>query len=201
MATPSHTDTASEPGTRRPGGRSARVRDAVYTAVGQLIGAGQRDTLTIPQVAERAGVNPTSIYRRWHTIEALCAEVAVAALTEDAELPDTHGIAGDLTAWATIIAEDLERPARVTYLRAYVSSRPSGLETCPVWQQRTAQAELMIERARRRGETPPSAQQVVDHVIAPLYHHAVFGLAGGPDYAAGLVADLLAMTRAQRVMA
>jgi hypothetical protein len=28
------------------------VRDAVYAAVGQLVGEGKRDTMTIPQVAE-----------------------------------------------------------------------------------------------------------------------------------------------------
>ena len=56
---------------RRPGGRSARVQSAVFTAVGQLVGAGQRETMTIPQVADLAGVNPTSIYRRWGSIDAL----------------------------------------------------------------------------------------------------------------------------------
>ncbi|MFI6448017.1 helix-turn-helix domain-containing protein [Kitasatospora sp. NPDC050543] len=34
--------------------------------------------LTIPAVAERAGVNPTTIYRRWGTPQALLAEVRPA---------------------------------------------------------------------------------------------------------------------------
>jgi AcrR family transcriptional regulator len=171
------------------------VRDDVYTAVGQLVAAGHRDTMTIPQVAERAGVNPTSIYRRWGTIETLCAEVAVHALTEDDDLPDTGTLAGDLDAWAAIIADDIERPHRLVYLRALVSSRHGMIDTCPCWNQRLTQAELMTERARQRGESTPSAAQVVDHVIAPLYHHAVFGLSGGRDYAATLVSDLLAIGR------
>ena len=37
---------------KRPGGRSARVQSAVFTAVGQLVGSGERETMTIPQVAE-----------------------------------------------------------------------------------------------------------------------------------------------------
>jgi AcrR family transcriptional regulator len=183
------------PRTQRPGGRSARVREAVYTAVGQLVAAGHRDNLTIPQVAERAQVNPTSIYRRWHTIDALCAEVAVAALTQGEALPDTGTVADDLQAWATIIAEDIETPARTSYLRALIAARSGMLNTCPCWEQRLVQAELITERARRRGENPPTATQVVDHVIAPLYHHAVFGLPGGADYAARLVSDLLAIGR------
>jgi hypothetical protein len=35
----------------------------------------------------------------------------------------------------------------------------------------------------------------VDHIIAPLYHHAIFGLAVGPEYANALVADVFAMCR------
>ncbi len=180
---------------RRPGGRSARVRDSVYTAVGQLVAEGHRETMTIPQVAERAGVNPTSIYRRWGSIENLLSEVAVAALTEGGELPSTGTINGDLLAWAKIIAEDIERPGRIIYLRALASSRIGMIEFCPCWEQRLEQAELMIARAAGRGERTPSARQVVDHVIAPLYHHAVFGLAGGEQYAADLVGDLFAMYR------
>lgn len=179
---------------RRPGGRSARVRDAVYTAVGQLVGEGHRDTMTIPQVAERAGVNPTSIYRRWGGIEALLEEVAVAALTQDQPLPDTGTIAGDLQAWAAIIAADIARPARVIYLRAMVAARGVLIEACPCTELRVRQAEQMIERARQRGERTPTSRQVVDHIIAPLYHHAVFGLAAGPDYAATLVSDVFAMS-------
>lgn len=184
----------SAPRTRRPGGRSARVRDAVYTAVGQLVGEGQRDTMTIPQVAERAGVNPTSVYRRWGSIETLLAEVAVAALTEEESLPDTGTIAGDLETWAAVIADDIFQPGRMLYLRALVFSRSGLVEACPCWDQRIRQAEQMITRARRRGERTPSARQVVDHVVAPLYHHAVFGLAGGADYAASLVSDVFAMS-------
>ena len=178
---------------RRPGGRSARVRDAVYAAVGQLAGEGKCDTMTIPQVAEQAGVNPTSIYRRWGSIEALLEEVAVAALTRDESLPDTGTIAGDIQAWAAIIATDIGRPARIVYLRAMASARGTLIDSCPCWDLRTRQAEQMIERAQRRGERTPTPRQVVDHVIAPLYHHAVFGLTVGPEYAATLVADVFAM--------
>ncbi|HEX4832449.1 MAG TPA: TetR/AcrR family transcriptional regulator [Trebonia sp.] len=180
---------------RRPGGRSARVRDAVYSAVGQLVGEGHRDTMTIPQVAERAGVNPTSIYRRWGGIEALLEEVAVSALSQGEPLPDTGTIAGDLRAWAEIIAEDIQRPQRLTYLRALAYSREGLVASCPCWDLRVGQAAAITGRARERDERVPAVRQVLDHVIAPLYHHAVFGLIGGREYAMTLVDDLLAMSR------
>ncbi|MFJ6096170.1 TetR/AcrR family transcriptional regulator [Williamsia muralis] len=180
---------------RRPGGRSARVQSAVYTAVGELVSEGYRETMTIPQVAERAGVNPTSIYRRWGVMDALLEEVAVAALTKNEPLPDTGSIAGDLRAWATVIVDDITRPERTTYLRAMVGARKE-IGTCPCWDTRDAQLQSMIERARSRGEKVPSARRALDHIVAPLYHHVVFGLPADRAYADRLVEDVLAMGEA-----
>ncbi|MFW0789893.1 TetR/AcrR family transcriptional regulator C-terminal ligand-binding domain-containing protein [Gordonia sp. CPCC 205333] len=178
---------------KRPGGRSARVRDTVYRAVGRLVTEGHRETMTIPQVAEVAGVNATSIYRRWGSIDVLLEEVAVAALTRDEPLPETGDLAGDLSAWAAIIGDDISRPHRTSYLRAMVAARDGLVEACPCWDIRIAQAGEMIARAQQRGEPTPQVRQVLDHVIAPLYHHAVFGLPIDADYAKLLVSDVLSM--------
>ncbi|NMO03424.1 TetR/AcrR family transcriptional regulator [Gordonia sp. TBRC 11910] len=180
---------------KRPGGRSARVRDTVYRAVGTLVSEGHRETMTIPQVAEAAGVNATSIYRRWGTIDVLLEEVAVAALTRDEPLPDTGTLVGDLSEWAAIIAADITQPHRRSYLRAMVAARDGIVEGCPCWAIRTTQAAEMIDRAEQRGEATPQVRQVLDHVIAPLYHHAVFGLPIDEAYARLLVSDVLTMGR------
>lgn len=151
--------------------------------------------MTVPQIAERADVNPTSIYRRWGTLEALLAQVAVAALTEDDPLPDTGSLAGDLEAWAVIIADDIGRPERTTYLRAMVAARRGAPDVCPCWDVRTRQVQRLIDRAAARGEPTPRAEQVRNHVVAPLYHHVVFGLQADRAFAKTLVADVLAMAR------
>lgn len=181
-------------GAKRPGGRSARVQSAVYAAVGQLVGAGRRDTMTIPEVAELAEVNPTSIYRRWGTIETLLGEVAVAALTQGEPLPDTGELADDLAEWSRIIAADIGRPKRRAYLRAMVFARNDVVEECPCWEIRRTQAEEMVGRAADRGQDAPTVRQILDHVIAPLYHHAVFGLALDDTYADALASDVMRMT-------
>ena len=180
---------------KRPGGRSARVQSAVFTAVGQLVGSGERETMTIPQVAELAGVNPTSIYRRWGTIGDLLEEVAVAALTQGEELPDHGTFTDDLADWSRIIAADISRPKRRAYLRAMTSARDGIVEACPCWETRREQATEMIDRATARGESAPSVPQVLNHIIAPLYHHAVFALPIDDDYATDLAADVMAMVR------
>lgn len=154
------------------------------------------DKITFPVIAERAGVNPTTLYRRWSNVNALLEEVAVAALTRDGEsAPDTGSLERDLTEWADIIARDITRPERVRYLRAMLAARVEAVSHCPVTETRRDQAAEMVRRARERGEPTPTASQILDHVIAPLYHHVVFALRVDHEYARRLVRDVLAMVR------
>jgi AcrR family transcriptional regulator len=169
------------------------VLTAIYTSVGELVGEGA-DKISFPVIAERAGVNPTTLYRRWDDVNALLEEVAVAALTRDGEsLPDTGSLEQDLREWAGIIARDVTRPERARYLRAMVSGRIEIVAHCPVTDTRRAQASEMVRRAVERGEPTPTVQQVLDHVIAPLYYRVVFALEVDDEYARGLVSDVLAM--------
>jgi AcrR family transcriptional regulator len=171
------------------------VLTAIYTSVGELVGEGA-DKISFPVIAERAGVNPTTLYRRWDDVNALLEEVAAAALTRDGEaVPDTGTLEQDLTEWADIIARDITRPERTRYLRAMVSARVEIVSSCPVTETRREQATEMVRRARERGETTPTVQQILDHVIAPLYYNVVFALPVEREYARRLVRDALAMVR------
>ncbi|GAA0993852.1 TetR/AcrR family transcriptional regulator [Streptomyces rhizosphaericus] len=176
-------------------GTSAKKAGRVYTSVGELVGEGA-EKISSPVIAERAGVNPTTLYRRWNDVNALLEEVAVAALTGDGEsVPDTGSLEQDLTEWANIIARDITRPKRARYLRAMVSARVEIVSSCPVTETRREQASEMVRRARERGETAPTVPQILDHIIAPLYHHVVFALQVDHEYARRLVRDVLAMVR------
>ena len=168
---------------------------SIYDAVGALVGEGA-ERITFPVIADRAGVTPTTLYRRWDDVDALLEEVAVAALTREGEAaPDTGSLEGDLTEWALTIARDISRPERIRYLRAMVSARDEVVASCPVTDRRHDQARDVVRRAEARGETAPSVDQVLDHVMAPLYHHVVFGLTVDDAYARRLVHDVLAMAR------
>jgi AcrR family transcriptional regulator len=171
------------------------VLSAIYTSVGELVGEGV-EKITFPVIAERAGVNPTTLYRRWEDVNALLEEVAVAALTRHGEsVPDTGSLEEDLTEWATIIANDITRPKRARYLRAMVSARVEIVSNCPVTERRREQATEIVNRASERGETTPTVAQILDHVVAPLYYRVVFALEVDRDYARRLVGDVLAMAR------
>lgn len=183
------------PAASRPGGRSSRVLAAIHTSVGELVGEGV-DKITFPVVAERAGVTPTTLYRRWPDVNALLEEVAVAALTREGEsAPDTGSLDEDLTQWALAIVHDIGRPERARFLRAMVSSRVEIVASCAVTDRRGEQATEVVRRAVERGEAAPTVPQILDHVIAPLYHHVVFALPVDEAYARQLVRDVLAMVR------
>ena len=62
---------------RRTGGRSARVQESIHAAVRALLEERDRADLTVPQIAARAGVTPSTIYRRWGDLSALLADVAL----------------------------------------------------------------------------------------------------------------------------
>lgn len=168
---------------------------AIYASVGQLVGEGTTK-ISFPIIAERAGVNPTTLYRRWADVNALLEEVAVAALTREGEsVPDTGSLEDDLTTWANVIASDITRPERTRYLRAMVSARMDVVASCPVMETRHEQAAEIVRRARERGEPTPTVLQILDHVIAPLYHRAAFALEVDHDYAPRMVRDVLTMAR------
>lgn len=82
----------------RPGGRSARVQESVHTATRELLEAHERSSVTVPMIAARAGVTPSTIYRRWGDLSALLADVALERMRPDSEPANTGSLRGDLQA-------------------------------------------------------------------------------------------------------
>ncbi|MQY27256.1 TetR-like C-terminal domain-containing protein [Nocardia aurantia] len=184
---------------RRPGGRSARVRVAVHTAVTELVAERGYGNFTIAEVADRAGVAGTSIYRRWKDLETLSADVVSAWLTTHAAIPDTGSLAGDLRAYADGVARDIRGPQGPAVLRLLValsSGGEPGLRARDAFvAARGEQLQEMLDRAAARGERAPSGSSVVDFILAPLYIRALFGLPLTSEDVRTQVARLLADTR------
>lgn len=179
----------------RPGGRTARTKSAVFEAVAALVTERGHAAVSMTDVAERAGVAATSLYRRWGDVRALIMEVAVEQLQRDRPLPDTGSLAGDLRKWARSIAAGLRSPEGSSFFSALVAtSMPPGAEgsaRTAAMERRRDQVAMMLERARVRGETPPALADVMDHLLAPLYTRALFGTPGSETFAERLVEKLL----------
>jgi len=162
---------------RRPGGRSARVVADVRAAAAALVAQCGRASVTIPGVAARAGVNPTTIYRRWGDIETLLEDVAVDELVQaGAPVPDSGDLREDLGLWADALLERIGRPEKLDYLRHVVSLREGrqGRRQCA--QDIHDQIAAILARAAQRGEPAPTETQVMDHIAAPLYYRVLMGL-------------------------
>ena len=183
--------TTTPPATR-PGGRSARVRAAVHRAVGELLaeGAVESDGLTLPVVAARAGVHPTTLYRRWGSVGDLLADVATSRFTGDVVVPDTGTLGGDLERWAADVATDLADPDVRALIRAAVGAGEAG--ACACRGDREEQLAAMLEREADRGGAVPTVERAADTLLGPLYYRTVFTDAPGtPEWARGLVALLI----------
>lgn len=183
------TDVTGAPSTR-PGGRSARVRAAVHHAVEELLAEGPAETLTMPVIAARAGVHPTTVYRRWNSLAELLGEVATSRFSGDIVVPDTGSLRGDLERWAGVVATDLTDPDVLALMRAAVGSGPDG--GCACVADRQEQLAAIVERERSRGGDGPTVDQAADAILGPLYFRAVFlGEPADPAWAHELVDALL----------
>src|SRR3954470_21599222 len=95
---------------RRPGGRSARVRGAVHQAVTDLVAERGYGNFTVGEVAARAGVADSSVYRRWGSLETLLTDVALTRLNAQSPMPDTGSLDGDLRTYAAQVAREITGP-------------------------------------------------------------------------------------------
>ncbi|WP_263656547.1 TetR/AcrR family transcriptional regulator [Nonomuraea aurantiaca] len=181
---------------RRPGGRSARVRAAVHRAVTDLIAERGHGNFTVGDVASRAGVADTSVYRRWGTLEALVTDVAITWLTATSPIPDTGSLEGDLRAYAAGVARDVTGPEGLAVLRLVIALSTAGEAGVRARDafvaERGRQLQGMLDRARDRGEHPPEGLDILDHLLAPMYVRILFGTGPlTPDYVNALVDRLL----------
>lgn len=185
---------------RRPGGRSARIRAAVHQAVTDLVAERGYGAFTVGEVASRAGVADTSIYRRWGTLETLVTDVVLTRLTAGSPVPDTGSLEGDLRAYAANVARDVTGPDGLAVLRLVVALSTAGQEGIRARDafraERSRQLQVMLDRAGDSGERPPSVLDVVDHILAPMYTRVLFGAAQfDPGYVDALVDRLLSVAR------
>lgn len=179
---------------KRPGGRSAQVQSQVQAALEQLVAEHGRDYVTVPAVAERAGVSASSIYRRWGDMSGLLAETAINRLDPNRPLVDTGDLRQDLTAWTKGMMTHLSKPASQSLLKA--AAALAGGHDTDCLRNRKAEADQLVERAVARGEAAPEARQIVDHVVAPMVFRLLFGAASvDPSLPARLVDEVMVLAK------
>jgi AcrR family transcriptional regulator len=157
----------------RPGGRSARVQESIHSAVRELLEQQERATLTVPQIAARAGVTPSTIYRRWGDLSVLLGDVALARLRPDSEPANTGSLRGDVRAWAEQYLDEMSSETGRNILRDVQCSPTSGYCVTII----NAQLQIILERYRDSGETPPGVDRLVNMVVAPTVFRILYSAA------------------------
>ena len=140
----------------RAGGRSARVVARVLETTLDVLGRDGFGRLRVEDIASRAGVNKTTIYRRWPTR----AELVVAALTTLAGPPravETGRLEPDLVALFMSATTLKATPAGRGMVSALIAERgdPEVDRVCTeLREMHRRPARVLLEHARTRGELP-----------------------------------------------
>ncbi|GAA2629934.1 TetR/AcrR family transcriptional regulator [Actinomadura fulvescens] len=156
-------------------GRGAKVRTAVLAATLAELADHGYAALTIDNIARRAGVHKTTIYRRWKDRESLVVDVLGEQIAVDIPMPDTGSVDTDLRDIARAFVAWVTSPAGQTIFAAIFSdaARIPGIVDArrQLFEEGPRRASSAISRAVQRGELPPDtdAEELIKTLIAPLY--------------------------------
>lgn len=168
----------TETSPRRPGGRSSRVKNAVFDAVEALLIERQGEIPSMLEIAERSAVNKTSLYRRWGDIRNLLADVAVERLIREEPIPTAGSVRDNLVTWTMSIARSLGNQHSLSLLRVMTMTPQVAAEERDIMEtpigRRLEELDRMLDVGRKRGEIVPSVGLVAEIVLAPLYMQALF---------------------------
>jgi AcrR family transcriptional regulator len=151
----------------------AAARDA-------LLSAGYAG-LAVDEVAQRAGVAKTTLYRRWPTKDHLAIAVYADMLDRDVPVTDTGDIRADLVAYLQQIAATLASVRRrsagiVAELVAAAARHPDvGEAMRGLYTRRIRLAVDLIGRATERGELRSGTDPILllDQLAGALYYRVL----------------------------
>jgi AcrR family transcriptional regulator len=128
--------------------------------------------LRLEAVAAAAGVNKTTVYRRWPTKAALVRDALVFEVEGSLTAPDLGDLRSDLRALARGLRALLATPRGQTLARMmYARVEPELQAMCNQMREGdTLQLKGVIRRAVARGELPrgTDAELLLDLVLAPI---------------------------------
>ncbi|MEW2448317.1 TetR/AcrR family transcriptional regulator C-terminal ligand-binding domain-containing protein [Streptomyces parvulus] len=164
------------PGSVRPGGRTARVRSAVLRAAGDALAEGGLAGLDLADVARRAEVGRTTVYRRWGTPASLVADLLADMAEQSLPRTESGSLLGDLRANARLVQRTLADPRQGALFKAVLAAATCDPQTAAAlhrfYEVRVAEWQPCVRQAVERGELPAATdtREVIRAVSAPLYY-------------------------------
>ncbi|MBT2510217.1 TetR/AcrR family transcriptional regulator [Streptomyces sp. ISL-98] len=181
---PSQPPTTPPSRTGRP--RSLEADAAILVATRAALVELGWSKFSMGDVASRAGVAKTTLYRRWANKNELVVD-AVAVLFDELELPDRGSLTADIEGVVLQFSALLERPETKTALMAVVaeSTRDEALRErirSAIVDRQKCLVLLGRERAQARGELPyedspaqaaRNADLIFDVIAGAVVHRAL----------------------------
>ncbi|MGW4955565.1 TetR/AcrR family transcriptional regulator C-terminal ligand-binding domain-containing protein, partial [Streptomyces parvulus] len=170
------TSESTGPGSVRPGGRTARVRSAVLRAAGDALAEHGLAGLDLADVARRAEVGRTTVYRRWGTPASLVADLLADMAEQSLPRTESGSLLGDLRANARLVRYTLADPRQGALFKAVLAAATCDPQTAAAlhrfYEVRVAEWEPCVRQAVERGELPAATdtREVIRAVSAPLYY-------------------------------
>ncbi|MCX4960126.1 TetR/AcrR family transcriptional regulator [Streptomyces virginiae] len=152
-----------------------RRRAEIFSATLDMLGSVGFDSLTIEGVAQRSGVNKTTIYRWWSSKSELLRDALLHSHILRFELADTGSLRGDLTALAEQVQSLLDDEHRRTIVEAALvgAVRHQAMRDLVVsfLDDRFGRHQPVFERAVARGDLPADADPapLVDAMAGALW--------------------------------
>ncbi|HEY7072049.1 MAG TPA: TetR/AcrR family transcriptional regulator [Acidimicrobiales bacterium] len=117
--------------------KDATIDDRALAATRQLLIEEGHEAATIQRIAERSGLHPSSIYRRWPSRRELILDAAYADM-RGARVHPTGDVREDLTRFVRVYYEAFDSPIARAAMPALLAGNPSE------WHARTAESWVRV---------------------------------------------------------
>jgi AcrR family transcriptional regulator len=149
---------------------------AVLRAAGDALAEQGIDRLDLADVARRADVGKTTVYRRWGTVTGLVADLLTDMAEQSLPRTRTGSLLGDLRANARLVRRTLTDPRQGALFKAVIAAATCDARTADAlhhfYDTRIQEWAPCVDEAIERGELPEGtdACEVIRAVSAPLYY-------------------------------
>ncbi|WP_307808129.1 TetR/AcrR family transcriptional regulator [Streptomyces oryzae] len=132
--------------------------------------------LDLAEVARRAGVGKTTVYRRWGSVTGLLADLLEDMAEQSEPRIEVGSLLRELEANATLVRRTLTDPRQGALFKAVIAAATCDALAAEALHQfyaaRVAEWAPCVVQAAERGEVPADTdpEQVVRAVSAPLYY-------------------------------
>ena len=167
---------------QRRGGRTADITRRIHDATLALLGEGGHPECTFQNVARRAGIERSTLYRRYASRWVMLVEAWSARFAAQMVVEPSGSFAADLRSHIGNVASVLNSPLGMAMVAAGAVARLDASAQAVAgefWKMRLVEQEPFVAAAIERGELPTDIDR-----------EALFAAADGPLYFRLLIVGL-----------